>query len=122
MSGLLAAREPLRGSSVLRELRAVRIAGLALALTVTPGTLAAATEIFPSRPIKIIVGPSTDVFSRIVAEHLQQAWGQPAVVEPRPGAGGKLAANAVANAAPDGHFVVCDAHLHAQHRNGDRVL
>jgi tripartite-type tricarboxylate transporter receptor subunit TctC len=90
----------------LRELRAARIAGLALALTVLPATFAAATEIFPSRPIKIIVGPSPDVFSRIVAEHLQQARGQPVVVEPRPGAGGKLAATAVASAAPDGHTLL----------------
>ena len=35
---------------------------------------------FPNRPIKLVVGPSPDVFSRIIAEHLQQAWGQPVVV------------------------------------------
>ena len=61
---------------------------------------------FPSRPIKIVVGPSPDVFSRIIGEHLQQAWGQPVVVEPRPGAGGKLAATAVASAEPDGHTLL----------------
>jgi tripartite-type tricarboxylate transporter receptor subunit TctC len=61
---------------------------------------------FPSRPIKLIVGPSPDVFSRIIAEHLQQAWGQPVVVEPRPGAGGKLAVQAVSTAAPDGYTML----------------
>src|SRR5262249_36625517 len=61
---------------------------------------------FPSRPIKLIVGPSPDVSSRIIAEHLQQAWGQPLVVEPRPGGGGKLAAAAVAGAEPDGHTLL----------------
>jgi tripartite-type tricarboxylate transporter receptor subunit TctC len=61
---------------------------------------------FPSRPIRLIVGPSPDVFSRIIAEHLQQAWGQPVVVEPRPGGGGKLAASAVASAEPDGHTLL----------------
>ena len=61
---------------------------------------------FPNRPIKIIVGPSPDVFARIVGEHLQQAWGQPVIVEPRPGAGGKLAAAAVASADPDGHTLL----------------
>jgi len=61
---------------------------------------------FPTRPIKLIVGPSPDVFSRIIAEHLQQAWGQPVVVEPRPGGGGKLAAAAVASAEPDGHTLL----------------
>jgi tripartite-type tricarboxylate transporter receptor subunit TctC len=61
---------------------------------------------FPTRPIRLIVGPSPDVFSRIIAEHLQQAWGQPVVVEPRPGGGGKLAAAAVASAEPDGHTLL----------------
>jgi tripartite-type tricarboxylate transporter receptor subunit TctC len=61
---------------------------------------------FPSRPIRLIVGPSPDVFSRIIAEHLQQAWRQPVVVEPRPGGGGKLAASAVASAEPDGHTLL----------------
>src|SRR5712671_6089135 len=61
---------------------------------------------FPNRPIKIVVGPSPDVFARIVGEHLQQAWGQPVIVEPRPGAGGKLAAAAVASADPDGHTLL----------------
>jgi tripartite-type tricarboxylate transporter receptor subunit TctC len=66
----------------------------------------ARTQGFPTRPIKIVVGPSPDVFSRIVGEHLQQAWGQPVIVEPRPGAGGKLAAAAVASADPDGHTLL----------------
>jgi len=69
-------------------------------------TMPAAAQEFPTRPIKLVVGPSPDVFSRIVAEHLQQAWGQPVIVEPRPGAGGKLAASAVAGAEPDGHTLL----------------
>ena len=67
---------------------------------------AALAQSFPNHPIKIIVGPSPDIFSRIVAEHLQQVWGQPVVVEPRPGAGGKLAVTAVSTAAPDGHTLL----------------
>lgn len=77
------------------------------ALTVLPGSLAAPqAQNFPNHPIKIIIGPSPDIFSRIIAEHLQQAWGQPVVVEPRPGAGGKLAVTAVSSAAPDGHTLL----------------
>ena len=56
--------------------------------------------------MKIIVGPSPDVFSRIIAEDLTAAWNQPVVVEPRPGAGGKIAASAVQNAAPDGYTLL----------------
>ena len=66
----------------------------------------AAAQVYPNRPIKIIVGPSPDVFSRIVAEHLREMWGQPVIVEPRPGAGGKLAATAVGTAPPDGYTLL----------------
>ena len=82
---------------------------LILAMITITTVLAAAPALaqdFPNRPIKLIVGPSPDVFSRIIAEHLQQAWGQPVVVEPRPGAGGKLAAAAVAGAESDGHTLL----------------
>ncbi|MGZ3322029.1 MAG: Bug family tripartite tricarboxylate transporter substrate binding protein, partial [Xanthobacteraceae bacterium] len=80
---------------------------VALAAGLAPaGRNAAHAQSFPNHPIKIIVGPSPDVFSRIIAEHLQQAWGQPVVVEPRPGAGGKLAVTAVSSAAPDGHTLL----------------
>jgi tripartite-type tricarboxylate transporter receptor subunit TctC len=75
-------------------------------LAVSAFHTAASAQAFPPRPIKLIVGPSPDVFSRIIAEHLQQAWGQPVVVEPRPGGGGKLAASAVATAEPDGHTLL----------------
>jgi tripartite-type tricarboxylate transporter receptor subunit TctC len=61
---------------------------------------------FPTRPIRLIVGPSPDIFSRIIGEHLQQVWGQAVVVEPRPGAGGKLAVSAVTSAEPDGHTLL----------------
>jgi tripartite-type tricarboxylate transporter receptor subunit TctC len=68
-------------------------------------TLAQAQD-FPNRPVKIIVGPSPDVFSRIIAEHLQEAWNQPVVVESKPGGGGKLAVAAVTGARPDGHTLL----------------
>src|SRR5262245_20169245 len=78
--------------------------GLSLAYAVAPQP--AAAQAYPSRPIRIIVGPSPDVFSRIIGEHLQQTWGQPVVVEPRPGAGGKIAVSAVSTAAPDGYTML----------------
>jgi tripartite-type tricarboxylate transporter receptor subunit TctC len=61
---------------------------------------------FPNRPVKIVVGPSPDVFSRIIAEHLQERWQQPVIVEPKPGGGGKLAVAAVTGAKPDGHTLL----------------
>jgi tripartite-type tricarboxylate transporter receptor subunit TctC len=66
----------------------------------------AQSQSYPNHPVKILIGPSPDIFARIVGEHLQQAWGQPIVVEPRPGAGGKLAVQAVSTAAPDGYTML----------------
>jgi len=83
------------------------VAWIALGATiaaVTP-TLARAQD-FPNRPVKIVVGPSPDVFSRIIGEHLQEVWKQPVVVEPKPGGGGKLAVAAVTGARPDGHTLL----------------
>src|SRR5499427_1579323 len=79
---------------------------IAVVLAAYPSPDPVRAQDFPNRPIKLIVGPSPDVFSRIVGEHLQQAWGQPIVVEPRPGAGGKLAVQAVSSAAPDGYTML----------------
>src|SRR5262249_23835849 len=86
---------------------------LILAMTTITVVLAASllpdpmrAQDFPNRPINLFVCPSPDVFARMVAEHLQQAGGQPGVGEPGPGAGGKLAAAAVAGAEPDGHTLL----------------
>lgn len=89
-----------------RPIPSLAIYTVLASLTICLLSAPARTQSFPSRPIKIVVGPSPDVFSRIVGEHLQQAWGQPVIVEPRPGAGGKLAAAAVAGADPDGHTLL----------------
>ena len=71
-----------------------------------PAQTFAQAQSYPNHPVKILIGPSPDIFSRVVGEHLQQAWGQPVVVEPRPGAGGKLAVQAVSGAAPDGYTML----------------
>lgn len=83
----------------------VSVALLGWAL-ISGATSPALAQSYPAKTIKIIVGPSPDVIVRVIAQHLQEAWGQPVVVEPRPGAGGQLAANAVASAEPDGHTLL----------------
>jgi tripartite-type tricarboxylate transporter receptor subunit TctC len=88
----------------LRQLRPILLI-IGLAFTVA-NPAAAQAQSFPNHPIRIIIGPSPDIFSRIIAEHLQETWGQPVVVEPRPGAGGKLAVTAVSTAVPDGHTLL----------------
>ena len=62
---------------------------------------------YPVRPVKFIVpitpGGSNDVMARLIAQKLTESWGQPVVVENRPGAGMNLGADAVAKSAPDGY-------------------
>ncbi len=85
---------------------------LACAAALAP-TLAGAQADFPSKPIRVIVpfppGGASDTLGRMVAQHLQQAWGQPGVVENRPGAGGNIGAEAGAKAAPDGYTLTLAA-------------
>jgi tripartite-type tricarboxylate transporter receptor subunit TctC len=65
---------------------------------------------FPDRPIRIIVpfpaGGPTDILSRVIGQRMSQDWGQPVVVENRPGANTVVGAVQVARAAPDGYTLL----------------
>ena len=82
-----------------------RIAVAAIALVLSLG--AAAQDPYPNRPVRILVpyapGGVTDIIARHLAPKLQEALGQPFVVENKPGASGNLALEAAAAAAPDGY-------------------
>jgi tripartite-type tricarboxylate transporter receptor subunit TctC len=71
---------------------------------------AATAQDYPTRPITLIVpqtpGASSDLLARTLGERLQALWGQPIVIENRPGAGGNVGAGVVARAAPDGYTVM----------------
>ncbi|MDB5955566.1 tripartite tricarboxylate transporter substrate binding protein [Ramlibacter sp.] len=74
---------------------------------------AAQASEYPNAPVKIVVGFSaggpTDLAARLVGAKLQAAWGQPFIVENRPGAGSNLASEIVAAAAPDGYTLLMAA-------------
>lgn len=73
------------------------------------GANAQAQEWVPTKPVRIIVpitGSTNDVLARLLAPKLQEVFGQPFVVENKPGAGGNIGANEVARSAPDGHTLL----------------
>ena len=92
-----------------RRSRCIRALGpvLATAVALAVGPVGQATaQGFPSKPLRIVVGPGSDVIMRAVAQKMSATLGQQVVVEQLPGAGGVIAAQTVAKAAADGHTLL----------------
>ena len=87
-----------------------RVLRMAVALATLCTSAARAADPWPTRPVRIIVpftpGGSTDILGRAIARELQEALGQPFIVENKPGAGGSIGASEVARAAPDGYTLL----------------
>jgi len=81
-----------------------------LVLALCAVTHGLAQTAFPTGPVRIVVpyppGAITDTLPRMVAEKLREEWGQPVVIDNRPGAGGRIATEFVAKSAPDGHTLI----------------
>jgi tripartite-type tricarboxylate transporter receptor subunit TctC len=84
-----------------------RLFVLLIVLAAAPTVLA---QPFPSKPVKVIVpftaGSATDILGRTVGQKLQEFWGQPVVIENRPGAGGTIGEGIVAKSAADGYTLL----------------
>ena len=87
--------------------RLVALLGVASA---TVGVAAQSTDNYPNRPIKVLVpyapGGATDIIARQLAPRLEEALGQPIVIENRAGASGNIALDAAAKAPPDGYTLL----------------
>ena len=79
--------------------------------------MARAQDVFPSRPVRLLVpfapGGAVDIVARTLGDELAGRWGRPVVAENRPGAGGVVASEAIAKAAPDGYTLIIVAIGHA---------
>ncbi len=91
----------------MNMLRAVLAAAAALACL---GATHALGQNYPSKVVRIIVpftpGGGNDVYARAIAPKLQERFGQPVIVENKPGAAGNIGADFVARSAPDGHTLL----------------
>jgi len=89
-----------------RRLFAGALAGAALSTVALP----ALAQKFPTKPVEIIVpfaaGGSTDVTSRMLASRMAETFGQPVIVNNRPGGGSTIGTALVAKAPPDGHMIL----------------
>ena len=94
----------------MRRILRVFVAAAALAAAAQAFAQDDAVRRYPNRTVKIIVsappGGGLDIAARVIADRLTKMWGQPFVVENRPGASGNLGAEAVAQAEPDGYTLL----------------
>ena len=101
-------RSLLRGAAAAAASPLARVAAPFAALASVPGTSSGSA--YPSKAVRVIVpypaGGGTDTIGRILAGKLNEAWGQPMVVENRAGASGIIGNELVAKAPPDGHTLL----------------
>jgi tripartite-type tricarboxylate transporter receptor subunit TctC len=88
-----------------RRRTATWLAGAALGLALTP--MAALAQAWPTKPVRIVIGApaggTADILARTLAEGLQKEWGQPVIVDAKPGGAGTIGVNELMSAPADGH-------------------
>src|SRR6476646_5790054 len=108
---------------VATRAKGLRMRYLSVACSIVVGALTFAgprahAQSYPTKPIRVIVpfaaGGAVDALARLVTAKLQEAVGQPVIVENRAGAGGNTGADQVAKSPPDGYTIL-------QHTNGQAI-
>ena len=93
----------------------LQLAALAACAALTAGP--AAAQAWPSKPVRLVVpltaGSGADIVARILGRKLQDMWGQPVVVDNKPGAGGQIGTREVVRAEADGHTLLVQSASHA---------
>lgn len=91
--------------------------GAVASVIITMSAFCASAQDYPARPIRFLVtnapGGGTDLMARSIAQKLFEAWGQPVIVDNRPGGNGTVGSLAAMNSQPDGHtllIVTSDTH------------
>jgi tripartite-type tricarboxylate transporter receptor subunit TctC len=86
------------------------IAAFVAAQVIASAISVVGAQVYPTRPVTIVVpfaaGGGNDILARLLAQHMGSALGQQFVIENRAGAGGTIGARAVAKATPDGYTLI----------------
>ena len=94
-------------NSPLKLAHLLAVASAFAAMTTQP---AMAADPYPNKPIRIVVAytpaGTTDILARIVGQKLIEAWGQPVIIDNKPGANGNIGTEYAAKAAPDGYTLL----------------
>src|SRR5688572_19366999 len=89
------------------RMRSALVAALLAALA---PAIECGAQTYPANQIRIVVpftpGGGTDILARLIGQRLTESWGQPVIVDNRPGASGTLGTAVVARAAADGHTLL----------------
>lgn len=101
----------------MKRFSGILLHGLFVFIAAITATAVVAQDGYPNRPVRIVVafppGGVTDIIARVMAPEMQKEFGQPFLVDNRPGASGIIGAEYVAKAAPDGYtlFFIPSTHL-----------
>jgi tripartite-type tricarboxylate transporter receptor subunit TctC len=86
------------------------VAAIVFSMALASPAPAAEAERYPVKPIRIVVpftpGGSNDLLGRVIAQKFTEAWGQPAIIDNRPGGGSTIGIEVVVRAAPDGYTLL----------------
>src|SRR5499426_3603713 len=101
-------RQPYSQEATMTARQCIRLALVALVSLAIAGV--ASAQDWPARNVTVVVplaaGSASDIMARVVMDQVGRQLGKTFVIENRPGAGGTVGANAVANSAPDGHTIL----------------
>jgi tripartite-type tricarboxylate transporter receptor subunit TctC len=101
---------PYSGGVLIRAVSMIRLVSVLLLAAILLVSFGAMGQTYPSKPIRLVVpfppGGSLDVVARAIGQKLTEAWGQPVIIDNRPGAGGNIGADLVAKSPPDGYTIL----------------
>jgi tripartite-type tricarboxylate transporter receptor subunit TctC len=87
-----------------------RVLNTLVAVVLALFTIGVQAQNYPNRPVRMVIhigpGSSMDIVGRVLAQKLNETWGQPVIVDNRAGAGGTIGMDTVAKAAPDGYTIL----------------